>query len=119
MTGALVISWGRPIPGREREAMESFATAQQHWEDLEKSNEIISHRPYFGGLRGATGFAILEGEIERLQGVQRSDRFRKVLAHANMCVEDMHVDLVYGGSEAAVQAQMQLFADTLTDMGYL
>lgn len=118
-TGALIISWGRPVPGREGKAMESFATAQQHWEDLEKSNEIVSHRAYFGSMRGSAGFAILEGELDRLQGVQRSERFQRVLAKADVSVEDMRVDLVTGGSDAAVQNQMKLYTETLQEAGYL
>ena len=76
-TGALIISWGRVLPGREKKALEVFASTQEYWEGNEKRGEIVSHRPYFGPLRGATGMFFIEGETERLQALMRTDEFRK------------------------------------------
>lgn len=118
-TGALIISWGRVVPGREKKALEVFASTQEYWEGNEKRGEIVSHRPFFGPLRGATGMFLIEGETERLQALMRTDEFRKEIQCGTAVVEDLHVDLVEGGSEAAVQRLMAVYAEANAELGYL
>ena len=121
MQGALVISWGGLVPGREAKGMEVFSSALQYFEGLSKEGRIHGHREYFA-LTGASdrgGFMLVDGEIEELQKILVSDENLRLMAQSRSIVEDFNVTLCQGGSDQAVGESVQRFVSALSDIGYM
>jgi len=119
MTGAMVISWGTPVRGREAKALETFGHAIERFEQLAKSGRIHGHKELIAITGRAGGMMIVEGEVEELLKIQSEDEQLRLQARAASIVEDFRVDIYTGGSDRAVQESMNRYVETLQELGYL
>lgn len=119
MNGAIIISWGAPVRGRETKSLEVFATALAHFEHLFKQGRIHAHKEYFNVTGAAGGKMIVEGQLDELLKIQVEENTRRVIIQAEAIVEDFNVQILTGGSDATVQQQVQTFAETLQGLGYM
>ena len=122
MTGAMVISWGSPVRGREAKGLEVFGGAVERFEGLAKQGRIHSHKEYFA-LTGNTGrvggFMIVEGEVEELLTLQGQEEQIRLQQRAQAIVNDFNVQIFAGGSDRTVQERMSSYTETLNELGYL
>ena len=122
MQGALMISWGSPVRGREAQSLGSFGKALGYFEELAKEGRIHGHREYFcltGNSAERSGFMIVDGDLEELQKIQLEDRNLRLMAEASSIVENFEVTLCAGGSDQAIGENVARFTETMSEMGYM
>ncbi len=122
MTGAMVITWGSPVRGREAKGLEVFGKAVERFEGLAKQGHIHAHKEYFA-LTGNTGrvggFMIVEGKVEKLLALQGEEEQIRLQQQAGAIVNDFTVQIFAGGSDRTVQERMSAYTETLSELGYL
>ncbi len=120
-TGAIVLTWGAPVRGREAKALEVFSKALTTMEALAKEGRIHAHKEYVNITGNATtfsGFQVVEGEIEELLKLQVDDDFRRLQNEAANIVENFTVTVAAGGSDQAIQTEITRYVETLQELGY-
>ena len=119
MTGAMVISWGANVPGREAMGIESLTKALGYFEGLSKEGRIHGHREYVNVSGRDGGFMIVDGELDELQKIMIEDEFLRRRTEGGAVVEDFRVELFLGGTDQSIQEGIALFAETLNAMGVM
>lgn len=119
MNGAIVISWGAPVPGRESKGLEVFGNAVTRFEGFLKSGRIHSHREYFAVTGADSGFMIVEGELTELLAIVAEDDTVKLNAQAGAIVQDFRTQVFGGGTDQAVQQMVGTYATGMQEIGYM
>jgi hypothetical protein len=122
MQGALMISWGNPVRGREAQSLGSFSKALGYFEELAKEGRIHGHREYFcltGNSAQRSGFMVIDGELDELQKIQIEDRNLRLMAEASAVVESFEVTLCAGGTDQSIGESVARFTETMSEMGYM
>lgn len=122
MNGAIVISWGNPVRGREQKSLEVFTKALAYYDGLAKQGRIHGHREYFGITGNASkvgGFVLVDGNLQELLSIQTSDESLRLMADAGAIVENFTVQVYAGGTDASVQDQLVRYTEELQKLGYM
>ena len=122
MTGAMIVSWGTSVRGREGKSLEVFGRALERFEGLAKSGRIHGHREYFALTGNATkrgGMMVVDGELSELSQLLIEPDMVRLLTEAAEICDNFDVQLFAGGSDQAVQEQVGMFMSVLQDEGYL
>jgi hypothetical protein len=91
---ALFIGWGMVKPGREQQALEHFAEAQQYNEKLKQRGDAESYETVLLELHGGDlgGFTLLRGSADKLNRLRYEDEeFLSLLSKASLLVDDLGV----------------------------
>lgn len=118
-TGAVKISWGASIPGREAKALEVFGEAVVRFEEMAKSGRIHSHQEYLALTGTAGGFMLVSGEVGELQQILMEPETLALNMKAESIVQDFSLQLYGGGTDQAIQEMMGTYASALQEVGYL
>ena len=119
MNGAVVISWGTPVRGREAKSLEVFGKAVAHFDALAKAGRIHGHQEFVARTGRSGGFMLVTGEIDELDAIRATDEVIDLTnAGATLC-EDFRVTLYEGGTEQAMTESVGRYVSMLTDLGYL
>lgn len=103
----LLISWGRPVPGREERGLEVFNEAigicgRMQQEGRIEKFDVVLLRPN-GDLNG---YIELHGSAEQIAAVHEDEEFQRNTVDANLVVDRLrHVDGITG-EEVARQISM-------------
>lgn len=112
----LFIGWGTPRPGKEAAAGRLFQESMVYWNGLKASGEIedldLVLLSAHGGDLG--GFALLQGDPERLGGLRRSPEFQRLVMRAGICLEG--VGVVEATINDGVMASMQQWNEAIADL---
>ncbi|MGH8869202.1 MAG: hypothetical protein ACRDYU_14575 [Actinomycetes bacterium] len=119
MNGAVVISWGADIPGREAAGLQVFGQAVSRFEELAKQARIQSHKEYFAVTGREGGFMILEGEVDELMRLAAEPETLALNAKAAAIVSDFTVQVFGGGTDQTVQELMGNYSGSLQELGYM
>lgn len=106
------IGWTRPVRGREQQATKVFGEfmqflGQQTQQGNVQSIEPVLLRPHGGDLGG---FVLVHGDPEKLDAMERSDEFRRLVARANYIVEG------FGVVDCITGEEVQRFVSTSQDL---
>lgn len=118
-TGAIVISWGASIPGRESKSLEVFGSAIQRFEDLAKTGRIQSHQEFFALTGRSGGFMLVEGDLEELQKILIEQETLALNSKAELITQDFTIQLYGGGTDQTVQEMMGVYIAGQQELGYL
>jgi hypothetical protein len=118
MTGAVLISWGASIPGRETKGLEVFGKAIERFEKLAKAGRIHAHTEYISLTGRVGGFMLVQGEVEELQKILLEPENLTLTAQASLIVSDFEQNLYGGGSDQSVQELVGLQMESLGALGY-
>lgn len=102
-TGAVMLSFGAVHPGRERLAVEMFTEVSRFLGEVLADGVIESFKPFFydGGTVGdTTGFFLLEGQREALDGLRRRRDFQRLVLRAGAATAYVRVHALVAGTEA-------------------
>jgi hypothetical protein len=96
------------VRGRERQALSVFQESVEYWGRLQSDGQIESLQialltPHGGDLNG---FAILQGEAEKLDEVRRSEDFQRLVTRANLIVDSLGVVPGVTGDELSAQLSL-------------
>ncbi len=100
-TSALMIGWGRAVPGREQKALEFFNEAIQYFTGLQQQGTIESFEPVIlephGGDLG--GFLLVRGDREKLNALRSSEEFLHLTNRADLMVDNLGIVTAFIGEE--------------------
>src|SRR3954447_8337198 len=118
MTGAVLVRWGTPIPGRETKGLEVFGKAIERFEQLAKQGRIHAHSEYISLTGTVGGFMLIQGEVEELQKILLEPENLALTSQASMIVTDFEQNLYAGGSDQAIQELIGVELESLASLGY-
>ncbi len=113
--GALIISWGAPVRGREMKGLEVLGKALAYYDELEKEGRIHGHREYFalsGDVGTRAGVMIVDGNLEELARLQVDQRNIDLLGEASNIAEHMNVTLCEANSDDAINRYVEVMRAT-------
>jgi hypothetical protein len=101
--GALMLSFGAVVPGRERLATDLFVEVGRYLGRLMDGGVVTTFRPYFfadGQVGDVSGFFLLEGDREELDALRRDEGFVTLLLRAGAATANVRVHTLLAGSDA-------------------
>ncbi len=98
MDSAFVITWKVPFPGREKQALELAAQADEYWGKQAADGRCTAPEWFF--VPEGWGLWMVKGEHGVLDDLARSDESRRLLARGTLLLEDWQYSLVETGSGA-------------------
>jgi hypothetical protein len=119
MNGAVVISWGTPVRGRETKSLEVFGKAVAHFDALAKAGRIHGHQEFQARTGRSGGFMLITGDLEELARIQNEEEVLALTTSGGLICEDFRVEIYEGGTEQAITESMQRFAGVAGGLGYL
>lgn len=110
---ALVIGWNRAVAGKERRALEGFATSMAIYQKAVAEKKIESFEPFFLAAHGGdlNGFILIKGDREKLLAWRWSDEFRALEYDAMQYLEGLGVNDAVAGE--GVAPAMALYAKSI------
>jgi hypothetical protein len=118
MTGAVLVRWGAPIPGRETKGLEVFGKAIERFEQLAKKGRIHAHNEYISLTGTVGGFMLIQGDVEELQKILLEPENLALTSQASLIVADFEQNLYGGGSDQAIQQLIGVQLESLGALGY-
>jgi hypothetical protein len=118
MNGAICISWGPSIPGREQKGLDIFGAAVERFEGLAKQGRIHSHEEYFALTGADGGFMLVRGTLEELTKLTIEPETLALNVKAAAIVQDFTIQLYAGGTDSTVQEVMGTYVTGLQEVGY-
>ena len=102
-SGAIIITWGQPVRGQEREVMREFNQGFGHHVARagQSGSGITSVRTYLfstGNLSEHTGMMIIEGDRDAVHKLQLEQSFIESLGRVSRIVENVNSRAAVGGS---------------------
>jgi len=122
MNGALIVTWGGNVPGREAKGLEVFGRALAHFDELAKNGRIHGHKEYLaltGNVEELAGIMVVEGPVEELSKLQTEEATRTLLIEGASIAKHFTATLTAGGDEQTLTKEITLFTKTQQGLGYL
>ena len=114
--GAIIITWGNPVRGREMQSLDVFGRSLAYWDEKAKEGKIHGHHEYFGLTGNATqrqGTMVIDGDLDELARLMVDDDNTRLLAEASQIVENLDTSLCEANSDEAITD----YVSVLNDMG--
>lgn len=102
MEAGILVSYGRIVPGREKEAIEVFAETQKVYGERLADGTFTYYEPFLfrtGDRSEDMGFFILKGPQDRLMAYFDSKENRALRDKAGQVVEHLKIEFLYTGTE--------------------
>jgi hypothetical protein len=112
--GAMIITWGSTVRGREMKGLEVFGKSLAYYDELAKEGRIHGHREYVavtGNVSQRAGVMIVEGELEELAKLQVEEQSTRLLGEAAQICDNMTVTLFETASDEAIGRYVGLLQD--------
>jgi len=114
--GAIIISWGTPVRGREMQSLDVFGRSLAYWDEQAKEGRIHGHHEYFAISGNATqraGTMVIEGDLDQLARLMVDEQNTRLLGEASMIVDNLDTQLCEANSDEAITN----YVGVLNDMG--
>jgi hypothetical protein len=108
MDSALILKYGRLVPGREQQAIELFAETTEWFEGQLKAGVITYYEPFFfatGEFETEAGFWIVKGEQEKLWTLVQDERYRWLMVKAQFVVDHLGLEWLLVGDQIPQQIE--------------
>lgn len=118
MEVGLLVRYGKPVPGREQQAIELFAGASSFFGAKLDAGVITHFEPYFlqtSDREEETGFMILKGPVGEIFKLMEEEAYLTLAEKALALVEHFRVDLLTVGE--GVGEQIERSAKVRTELG--
>jgi hypothetical protein len=112
--GAMIITWGSTVRGREMKGLEVFGKSLAFYDELAKEGRIHGHREYIavsGNVSERAGTVIVGGELEELAKLQVSEESTRLLGEAAQICDNMTVQLFETANDEAIGRYVTLLQD--------
>jgi hypothetical protein len=108
----LVISWGRPVRGREQHGLEVFEEAIAFYGEQQSAGAIEGFDVLLLQPNGLMeGCMLLRGTHAQLDALEEDMRFRKLMVDASLIVDDLRT--VEGFTADGIQQTLPLYAEAV------
>jgi hypothetical protein len=114
--GAIIITWGTSVRGREMQSLDVFGKALAYWDEKAKEGRIHGHREYFGISGNAmerSGTMVIDGDLDELARLMVDEENVRLLGQASTIVDNLDTQLCQANSDEAISQ----FVGVLNDMG--
>jgi len=114
--GAIIITWGNPVRGREMQSLDVFGRSLAYWDEQAKEGRIHGHHEYFAVTGNATqrqGTMVIEGDLDELARLMIDEQNTGLLGAPSMIVENLDTSLCEANSDEAITR----YVGVLNDMG--
>lgn len=118
--GALMVSFGAVLAGRESLALDLFTELSRYLGGLLGDGVITSFQPLFfadGAIGDMIGFFLVEGRRARLDELRRHEDFVRLILRAGAATANVRVHTLVAGSEAG--RLVNLYGETRRALGLL
>ncbi len=112
----LLIGFGAPVRGRERQAIKVFNEASEYYSRLQQEGEIESFEPVLLDPHGGEldGFFLLRGDRDRLARIRGSEEFERLTARAELIVENLGIVGAFLGER--LMSQISVFSQQVEEL---
>lgn len=114
----LLIRYGRPVPGRETEAVQLFADGEAYFRERISKGQLTYYEPFFlatSDLEEDVGFHIVKGPAPEIFNLMAEEGYRALVTKMSLVVEHPRVDMLTVGE--AILEQMERFTKVRADLG--
>ena len=114
--GAIIITWGNSVRGREMQSLDVFGRSLAFWDEKAKEGRIHGHHEYFsitGNSTQRAGTMVIDGDLDELARLMVDEENVRLLGQASTIVENLDTQLCQANSDEAITQ----FVGVLTDMG--
>jgi hypothetical protein len=89
----IFIGFGKPVPGREQEALQVFKDALAYYAELVEEGVLESFVPVLLEPHGNElgGYIFLYGEYEKLAELKQREEFMRIMIRAGLAVDHLGV----------------------------
>jgi hypothetical protein len=116
-TGAVVVTWGPAIPGRERGMLEVLGKVLAYTERLRAAGTVAEVLFFVSKTGPNRDTLLLRGDLRILAALLADDEFEECLQDGMLVVQDVDVALWAGGAPASVTQGIGVHADKLHSHG--
>jgi hypothetical protein len=99
MQAAMVVTWTRPVPGREAKALDYGIEVAEFWGKKAAEGKCTVPEMFFSD-RGR-GMWIVNGDRDVLQQIEDTDEARLLTMKGELLLEEFSLDFFYAGEAAA------------------
>jgi hypothetical protein len=117
--GAIVISWGSAIPGRERKMLAVLKDMLDFTRKLEAAERITDTRLFVSTTGPNRDTVMLFGPLDQLSALLVDDELESMLQDGMLVVQDISVALWAGGRPEEVLSGLSVHAEKLASHGLL
>ena len=114
--GAIIITWGNSVRGREMQSLDVFGRSLAYWDEKAKESRIHGHHEYFaitGNATERTGTMVIDGDLDELARLMVDEDNTRLLAEASQIVDNLDISLCEANSDDAINR----YLNVLTGMG--
>jgi hypothetical protein len=100
METGILIRWGMPRQGREKEALALFRKNNEFFRSLVKDGKLTYCEPFMlasGDAEVEAGFFILKGEVTHVFELLENQEFRDLMAKGSVLTEHFRFDMLAVG----------------------
>jgi hypothetical protein len=100
METGILIRWGMPRQGREKEALALFKKSSDFYHRLVKDGKLSFFEPFMlasGDAEVESGFFILKGEVTQVFQLLEDQDFRDLMARGSVLTEHYRFDMLAVG----------------------
>jgi hypothetical protein len=115
MKAAICIRYGRPHPGREKLAFETFGEALGFFGTKATGGVCEAPVGYMGPSGG--GMIFIGGERAALSDLTATEEYQRLFEKAGFCVPDLCYEILLAGDDAV--AAMGLWATVGSELGFM
>jgi hypothetical protein len=94
---ALCTTWGLPVPGREKHALDVYSETLQYWGRLQQEGKIERFDVVVLGPTGGdlTGFILVRGTEAQLDSVRHADEYERLLNRVQLVAQHVRAADAY------------------------
>lgn len=108
----LMITWGRPVPGREERGLEVFNEAVGLYGRKQQEGKVESFDVALMVPNPVIdGYIAVRGSTDQLALLQEDEEYQRNMIDASLIVEDLCVSMGY--CDQGVARQMELYQDAI------
>lgn len=108
----LLVSWGRPVQGREERGLEVFNEALGYYGRWQQEGRIESFDvALLEPNDGLDGYIQLHGSAEQINALMLEDDFRRVTVDATLAVDGLRI--IEGFTNAGVAREMARYQEAV------
>ncbi len=99
MSNTIILGWNRPIPGREKQAMELFQSSLAYWSKKQEAGQISSFEPILAALHGGdmNGFFVVKGDPAKLDSLMHEKDYVELVMSLGIALEGFGAVRGYSG----------------------
>ncbi|HVB42407.1 MAG TPA: hypothetical protein VNF47_06825 [Streptosporangiaceae bacterium] len=118
METGILIRWGMPRPGREKEALDLFQKSSEYYNRLVAGGKLSYCEPFMlasGDAEIESGFFLLKGDVASVFALLDEQEFRDLAARGSVLTEHYRFDMLAVGE--SIQRLLGEYRRALTAVG--